>query len=76
VITETLRLYSPVWILPRRAIVDVELDGHLLRAGSRTFFSPYALNLDAALHRDPDLHPVVSSTLVPSELPIIVTRRG
>jgi cytochrome P450 len=135
VITETLRLYSPVWILPRRALVDVELGGHLLRAGSRIFFSPYALNRDARLHRDPDrfdpdrwatdysksdmratffpfgqgirncigegfawtestlllsviaahwqlrlangaaVHPVVSSTLVPSELPIIVTRR-
>jgi cytochrome P450 len=135
VITETLRLYSPVWILPRRAIVDVELDGHHFAAGSRIFFSPYALNRDAALHRDPDrfdpdrwasgysrsdlratffpfgqgirncigegfawtesilllsaiaarwqlrladgaaVHPVVSSTLVPSELPIIVTRR-
>lgn len=135
VITETLRLYSPVWILPRRALVDVELGGHLLRAGSRIFFSPYALNRDARLHRDPDrfdpdrwatgysksdmratffpfgqgirncigegfawaestlllsviaahwqlrladgaaVRPVVSSTLVPSELPIIVTRR-
>ena len=135
VITETLRLYSPVWILPRRALVDVELGGHLLRAGSRIFFSPYALNRDARLHRDPDrfdpdrwatdytksdmrttffpfgqgirncigegfawtestlllsviaahwqlrladgatVHPVISSTLVPSELPIIVTRR-
>jgi cytochrome P450 len=136
VITEALRLYSPVWILPRRALVDVELGGHLLRAGSRILFSPYALNRDARLHRDPDrfdpgrwasdysrsdmratffpfgqgirncigeefawaestlllsaiaarwqlrladgaaVHPVVSSTLVPSELPIIVTRRG
>jgi cytochrome P450 len=135
VITEALRLYSPVWILPRRALADVELDGHLLRAGSRIFFSPYALNRDARLHRDPDRfdpdrwatdysrsdmratffpfgqgirncigegfawaestlllsaiaarwqlrladgaapRPVVSSTLVPSELPIIVTRR-
>jgi cytochrome P450 len=135
VITETLRLYSPVWILPRRALVDVELGGHLLPAGSRIFFSPYALNRDARLHRDPDrfdpdrwatdysksdvratffpfgqgirncigegfawtestlllsviaahwqlrladgaaVRPVVSSTLVPSELPIIVTRR-
>ena len=135
VITEALRLYSPVWILPRRALVDVELGGHLLPAGSRIFFSPYALNRDARLHRDPDrfdpdrwatdysrsgmratffpfgqgvrncigegfawaestlllsaiaarwrlrladgasVHPVVSSTLVPSELPIIVTRR-
>src|ERR1700691_2847862 len=42
VITEALRLYSPVWILPRRARVDVALGGHLLRAGSRIFFSPYA----------------------------------
>ena len=135
VITETLRLYSPVWILPRRALVDVELGGHLLRAGSRIFFSPYALNRDARLHRDPDrfdpdrwatdysksdmratffpfgqgirncigegfawtestlllsviaahwrlrladgatVRPVVSSTLVPSGLRIIVTRR-
>jgi cytochrome P450 len=135
VITEALRLYSPVWILPRRALVDVELGGYLLRAGSRMFFSPYALNRDARLHRDPDrfepdrwatdysrsdmramffpfgqgirncigegfawaestlllsaiaarwqlrltdgaaVNPVVSSTLVPSELPITVTRR-
>jgi cytochrome P450 len=135
VITEALRLYSPVWILPRRALADVELGGCLLRAGSRIFFSPYALNRDARLHRDPDrfdpdrwatdysrsdmramffpfgqgirncigegfawaestlllsaiaarwqlrlaagaaVHPVISSTLVPSELPITVTRR-
>jgi cytochrome P450 len=135
VITEALRLYSPVWILPRRALADVELGGYLLRARSRIFFSPYALNRDARLHRDPDrfdpdrwatdysrsdmratffpfgqgirncigegfawteatlllsaiaarwqlrladgadVRPVASSTLVPSELPIIVTRR-
>jgi len=135
VITEALRLYSPVWILPRKALADVELDGHVLPKGSRIFFSPYALNRDGRLHRDPDrfdpdrwatdysrsdmratffpfgqgirncigegfawaestlllsaiaarwqlrladgadVHPVVSSTLVPSELPIIVTRR-
>ncbi len=54
VITEALRLYSPIWILPRRALVDVELGGHLLKAGSRIFFSPYALNRDPRLHRDPD----------------------
>jgi cytochrome P450 len=135
VITETLRLYSPVWILPRRALTDVELGGYLIPAGSRMLFSPYALNRDPRLHRAPDLfdpdrwttdytrsdlrasffpfgqgihncigegfawteatlllstiaarwqlrladgadvHPVTSSTLVPSELPITVTRR-
>jgi cytochrome P450 len=136
VITEALRLYSPVWILPRRALADVELGGHLLRAGSRMVFSPYALNRDPRLHQDPErfdpgrwatddartgmrasffpfgqgirncigegfawtesllllssiaarwhlrladsasVHPVVSSTLVPNELPIILTRRA
>jgi cytochrome P450 len=134
VITETLRLYSPVWILPRRAVADVELGGYRLPAGSRIMFSPYALNRDPRLHADPDrfdpgrwagsartdmrasffpfgqgirncigegfawaeatlllsaiaarwqlrladgarVKPVVSSTLVPSELPMIVTRR-
>ena len=136
VITETLRLYSPVWILPRQAAEDVELGGHRLAAKSRILFSPFALNRDPHVHRDPDrfdpgrwatseyrpgevrqsffpfgqgirncigegfawteailllsaiaarwdlrladgadVHPVVSSTLVPSELPIIVTRR-
>jgi hypothetical protein len=54
VITEALRLYSPVWILPRRALADVELGGHLLRAGSRMVFSPYALNRDPRLHQDPE----------------------
>jgi len=114
---------------------DVELGGHLVPKGTRMLFSPYALNRDARLHRDPDrfdpdrwatdytrsdlrasffpfgqgirncigegfawtestlllsaiaarwhlrladgarVHPVVSSTLVPSELPIVVTSR-
>ncbi len=135
VVTETLRLYSPVWILPRKAAADVEIAGYPLRDGSRIVFSPYALNRDARVHRDPDrfepdrwatdytpaemrasffpfgqgirncigegfawaesvlllsaiaarwhlrladgadVRPVTSSTLVTSELPIIVTRR-
>jgi cytochrome P450 len=135
VITETLRLYSPAWILPRRAVAEVELAGHVLPAGARILFSTYALNRDPALHHDPErfdpgrwagdytrsemrasffpfgqgvrncigegfawaesvlllsaivarwdlqlaggatVRPVLSSTLVPSELPIIVTRR-
>jgi len=136
VVTETLRLYSPVWILPRQATADVELGGHLLPAKSRILFSPFALNRDPRVHRDPDrfdpgrwaadytpaevrasffpfgqgirncigegfawteailllsaiaarwhlqladgaaVHPVISSTLVPNALPIIVTRRA
>jgi pentalenene oxygenase len=134
VVTETLRLYSPVWVLPRQAAAHVDLGDYQLAAGSRMLFSPYALNRDARLHADPGrfdpdrwttgysrtqmrasffpfgqgirncigegfawaesmlllsaiaarwklrladgaaVNPVVSSTLVPSELPIIVTR--
>ena len=40
VITETLRLYSPVWILPRRALVDVELGGQPLRARQQDGVQP------------------------------------
>ena len=136
VITEALRLYNPVWILPRRAAADVELGGYPIPAGSMIFFSPYALNRDARVHREPDrfdpdrwtteytrsdmrasffpfgqgirncigegfawaeavlvlsaiaarwdlrlaegaaVRPVISSTLVANELPIIVTRRA
>ncbi|HEY2521715.1 MAG TPA: cytochrome P450 [Streptosporangiaceae bacterium] len=137
VVTETLRLYSPVWVLPRQAAEDVELGGRRLAAKSRILFSPFALNHDPAVHHDPDrfdpgrwatseyrpgearqsffpfgqgirncigegfawteailllsaiaarwqlrlaggaaVRPVVSSTLVPSDLPIIVTRRA
>jgi cytochrome P450 len=136
VVTETLRLYSPVWVLPREAVDEVELGGYRLRAKSRILFSPFALNRDPHVHRDPDrfdpgrwatdytrgelrasffpfgqgirncigegfawteailllsaiaarwqlqladgadVHPTVSSTLVPSELPIVVTRRA
>ncbi len=54
VVTETLRLYSPVWVLPRQAAADVDLGGYQLPAKSRMLFSPYALNRDARLHRDPD----------------------
>jgi cytochrome P450 len=52
VVTETLRLYSPVWVLPRQAAADVDLGGYQLPAKSRMLFSPYALNRDARLHRE------------------------
>ncbi len=135
-ITEALRLYHPVWILPRRAAVDVELGGYRLPAGSVIVFSPYALNRDPRVHSDPErfnpgrwaadytrpdlrasffpfgqgirncigerfawaetvlvlsaiaarwqlrladgacVHPVTSSTLVPDQLPIVVSGRS
>ncbi|WP_280331974.1 cytochrome P450 [Nocardia wallacei] len=59
VITETLRMRSPVWMLPRRTVQDTEVGGHRIPAGSYVFYSAYANHHDPRLfpephHFDPD----------------------
>ncbi|MER8104169.1 cytochrome P450 [Kitasatospora sp. NPDC094016] len=44
VVTETLRLYPPVWILSRVVAADAELGGHRVPAGATILFSPYLLH--------------------------------
>jgi cytochrome P450 len=51
VIDEALRLYPPAWVISRRAVVDSELAGYSVPAGSYVFVSPYVL------HRTPELWP-------------------
>jgi pentalenene oxygenase len=51
VVTETLRLYPPLWVLTRQAAEETELAGHVVPAGATVLLSPYAL------HRDPELFP-------------------
>jgi cytochrome P450 len=51
VLTETLRLHNPAWILMRRATTRVTLGGASLPAGTELLFSI------PALHRDPVLYP-------------------
>lgn len=53
VVQEVLRLH-PVWLLMRRAIAPVELDGVALAPGDEVFFSPHALHRDPLLYPDPD----------------------
>lgn len=53
-LTETLRLYPPAWLLSRRATVEVTLDGHVLPPGASIFFSPYAVHHDPSIFPDPD----------------------
>lgn len=48
VVQETMRLYPPVWILPRRALADDEVGGYHVPAGSDVLICPYTL------HRRPD----------------------
>jgi cytochrome P450 len=45
---ESMRLYPPVWLIPRRAIADDEVGGYSIPAGSEVLISPYVL------HRHPD----------------------
>jgi cytochrome P450 len=40
VILETLRLYPPIWILPRRVRADLEIAGAHIPAGSMILLSP------------------------------------
>ncbi|MEO1697223.1 MAG: cytochrome P450 [Planctomycetota bacterium] len=48
VVHETLRHYPPVWMFTRRALVDDELCGYPVPAGTQILLSPFLL------HRHPD----------------------
>lgn len=52
VIDEVLRMY-PIWIVMRRALVDVELGGVTLPAGTEFMLSPYSLHFDPRFHKNP-----------------------
>lgn len=54
VITESMRLYPPAWIIGRRAQEDYPLDGYIAPAGSIVFMSPYLLHRDPRRYPEPD----------------------
>jgi enediyne biosynthesis protein E7 len=59
VIQETLRLYPPVWLLPRIAEDADEIGGYLVPAGADVLISPYLMHRnrelwDSPLRFDPD----------------------
>jgi cyclooctatin synthase len=49
VITETLRLWSPLWLLTRQTTVDTVLAGHRIPAGTTILYSLFGM------HRDPEV---------------------
>ncbi|MEV6235677.1 cytochrome P450 [Lentzea sp. NPDC051838] len=53
VISETLRLRSPIWFLMRRVTHAVEIGGLLLEPGTEVLFSPTALHRDPNVYADP-----------------------
>jgi cytochrome P450 len=48
VLQEALRVYPPVWVIPRDAIADDEIAGHRIPRGSTILLSPYIT------HRHPE----------------------
>ncbi|MFJ1706293.1 cytochrome P450 [Kitasatospora sp. NPDC088346] len=52
-VTETLRLHNPAWIVTRQATVPVRLGTAHLPAGADLIWSPYALHRDPELYDDP-----------------------
>ena len=51
---ETLRLYPPVWMFDRRAVVPTSLGETKIHPGNLVIMSPYAVHRLASLWRDPE----------------------
>jgi cytochrome P450 len=51
---EALRLYPPVWMLPRRALAEDEILGHPVPAGADVLISPYTLHRHPGFWHAPD----------------------
>ncbi|QIS23575.1 cytochrome P450 [Nocardia terpenica] len=54
VVKETQRLYPAFWLSSRRPLIEVEIGGHAIPAGSQVFYSIHALHHDPVLHHDPE----------------------
>jgi cytochrome P450 len=54
IITETLRLYPPFWLLTRKVTVDSKLGDHIVPADATIVVSPYILHHRSDLHEDPE----------------------
>jgi enediyne biosynthesis protein E7 len=54
VLQEAMRLYPPVWILPRRALEDDEVGGYHVPAGADVLISPYTLHRHPRYWPEPD----------------------
>jgi cytochrome P450 len=54
VVDESLRLYPPIWLFPRDARHDDELDGYHIPADSTLLLAPYAAHHDPGRWPDPE----------------------
>ncbi len=54
VFKEAMRLYPPVWGIPRIAVEDDEIGGYLIPEESRVLVSPYLAHRDPEMWNDPE----------------------
>jgi cytochrome P450 len=54
VVTETMRLYPPAWIIGRRALVDYPIGSYVMPARSIIILSPYVLQRDSRYYAEPE----------------------
>jgi cytochrome P450 len=54
VLKESLRLYPPVPMMSRQAVADVQIDGHLVRAGTSLLIPIYAIHRHRKRWENPD----------------------
>jgi cytochrome P450 len=54
VVTESMRLYPPAWIIGRRALEDYPIDGYVVPKRSLVIVSPYSVQRDPRWYADPD----------------------
>jgi cytochrome P450 len=53
VFAESMRLCPPVWLLTRRAVRDVKINGFIIRSGSYVHLSPFVMHRDARYFPEP-----------------------
>jgi cytochrome P450 len=53
VVQETLRLYPPVWAIPRQVVADYEIGGYRVAAGSSVTMSQWVVHRDPRYFTDP-----------------------
>jgi cytochrome P450 len=54
VVTESMRLYPPAWLIGRRAIADYELGEYAVPARTILVMSPFVTQRDARFYTDPE----------------------
>ena len=54
VFTESMRIFPPVWIMGRRVLSDLNLDGHIIPKDSYVHLSQFLMHRDARYFPDPE----------------------